>query len=228
MKKAKKYIFTIIIAVSLLATVKIALSKPAKPAEQGTVTTNGMVTQTVKVEKQDLQVNVVASGTTVAENKTNPNYNYLKFEANVDEVDIAKLQKNRDANIKLNSFPDTTFTGKIQDIDDSGTVVNEISNFKVGISLPKDVQGIKAGMTGDVTILVNEKKNALCVPIEAINKNIDGQYYVVLSGSNEEKNIKIGLQNGEYVEVVEGLSEGDKVIISNKVENSANKSNKKS
>lgn len=73
------------------------------------------------------------------------------------------------AKISVTAVPDKTYTGQVKEIAEQGTVMNGVSSFLVTISID-DIANLKSGMTADASILVNEKANALYVPIEAVQK----------------------------------------------------------
>lgn len=146
------------------------------------------------------------------------NYSDLETVIQVDELDIPKVQVGQSVTLKVNSFPDTTYTGKVTDVAKEGTVSNGVSSFNVTIHIddPKDV---KIGMTTEASILTDSKDNVLYVPVEAVHTRGDQKFVFVQSSaasSNGKTNmqrkvVKTGIHNEDSVEITEGLQEGEHV-----------------
>ena len=77
---------------------------------------------------------------------------------------------------------------------------------------------IKDGMFADIKLTLNDSVDALAIPSEAVLEDKDGTKYVYIASENEakRKNIKTGIISDKFTEVVSGISEKDKVIVSGK------------
>lgn len=140
------------------------------------------------------------------------NYDDLQTTVQIDELDIPKVKVGQTASIKVNAFPDTTYTGKVTSVANEGTVSNGVSTFDVTVHMNKPTN-VKVGMTAEVSILVQSKDNALYVPIEAVH-SINNEKYVVVEkgdGSVTRQTVKTGISNEDYVEITDGLTEGEVV-----------------
>ncbi|MGG4041965.1 efflux RND transporter periplasmic adaptor subunit [Bacillus smithii] len=140
------------------------------------------------------------------------NYDDLQTTVQIDELDIPKVKVGQTASIKVNAFPDTTYTGKVTAVANEGTVSNGVSTFDVTVHMNKPTN-VKVGMTTEVSILVQSKDNALYVPIEAVH-SINNEKYVVVEkgdGSVARQTVKTGISNEDYVEITNGLTEGEVV-----------------
>lgn len=140
------------------------------------------------------------------------NYDDLQTTVQIDELDIPKVKVGQTASIKVNAFPDTTYTGKVTAVANEGTVSNGVSTFDVTVHMNKPTN-VKVGMTTEVSILVQSKDNALYVPIEAVH-SINNEKYVVVEkgdGSVARQTVKTGISNEDYVEIKDGLTEGEVV-----------------
>ncbi|MGG4011386.1 efflux RND transporter periplasmic adaptor subunit [Bacillus smithii] len=140
------------------------------------------------------------------------NYDDLQTTVQIDELDIPKVKVGQTASIKVNAFPDTTYTGKVTAVANEGTVSNGVSTFDVTVHMNKPTN-VKVGMTTEVSILVQSKDNALYVPIEAVH-SINNEKYVVVEkgdGSVARQTVKTGISNEDYVEITDGLTEGEVV-----------------
>jgi len=139
----------------------------------------------------------------------------FKIETDIYEEDIVKVKVGNLVDISLVAFPDEDFKGKVISIDPAEKIVNEVVYYEVDIDFEEMPEGIKPGMTADVTIKTMLKENVLTVPEDAV-LNKDGKKIVKIFEGEEvkEKEIVIGLEgSNDLVEIISGLSEGEKVII---------------
>ncbi len=146
------------------------------------------------------------------------NYNNLQAIVQIDELDIPKVQLNQTATLKVNAYPDKSYTGKVTAVANEGTTTNGVSSFDVTIALDQS-QNLKVGMSTEVSILTASKDNALYVPLEAVRTANNQKFVLLASSSNlgqnssmqQQKIVKTGLANEDYVEITEGLTEGETV-----------------
>jgi Membrane-fusion protein len=151
-----------------------------------------------------------SSGNTLAslENKS-----ALQVNISVDELDIGKVQIGQDVNIAVDAFKDKTFKGKVSYIAPTGTVSSGVASFPVRVDV-ENSDGLKTGMTSNVTIIVSSKENAVLVPLEAVIDSRGKKYVRVKEGDTvTQKEVTLGLVNTDSAEVVSGLNEGDKIVI---------------
>ncbi|MGJ3193596.1 efflux RND transporter periplasmic adaptor subunit [Peribacillus frigoritolerans] len=145
-------------------------------------------------------------------------YKKLKTTISVDELDVPSVKKGQKVDIKASAFEDETFTGEVTSVAKEGTYENGVSSFDVTIKIDKPGD-IKIGMSTEVSILTNRVKDALYVPIEAVQ--IDGEEkYVNIqqSGTTEgaastKKVVETGISNDRYIEITSGLEEGQFVSL---------------
>ena len=140
------------------------------------------------------------------------------FEANIDEVDIGQIKLGQKAIVTLDAYPKNKIETKVEKIGFSSTTTRGGGTaFPVKFTLPenKDLR-FKLGMNGDVEIIVEEKKDALTVPSSSVRKR-GGKYYVfaIQNGVVRKKEVKIGLETEEEIEILEGLSENEEVVAKN-------------
>lgn len=146
------------------------------------------------------------------------NYKDLQTVVQIDELDIPKIKKDQTVSLKINAFPDHAYTGKVASVSEEGTSSNGVSTFDVTIHIDKP-ENLKVGMSTEASILTASKESALYVPLDAIHSSNGEKYVQVLSsttssqtnGRTEQKNVKTGLANEDYVEITEGLTEGEVV-----------------
>jgi HlyD family secretion protein len=139
----------------------------------------------------------------------------MQLPVQVDELDLANIKTGMKAEVKVDSIAGRTFQGEVSQVSTVGTTTNGVTFFTVVLSVSNPDQLLKYGMTGTADILIQDKKNVVYLPPEALQR-ANGKRYVTLKkadGTNEEKHeIKIGITSKTQVEITEGLKEGDKVV----------------
>ncbi|WP_296823772.1 efflux RND transporter periplasmic adaptor subunit [uncultured Megasphaera sp.] len=165
--------------------------------------------------------------------------------AKIDETDIGNIKVGQDATFTVDTYTNRTFTAHVSKIsqtdtsntwDTNGTSTSSSSSSSSSASViyyyvtldvddPDDV--LRLGMTARVEINTAEKEDALVVPIAALKTNDNGSYVlrVNASGQTEQVPVTTGIYSDEYVEILSGLSEGDRVSVSY---NATSKSSSKS
>lgn len=136
----------------------------------------------------------------------------------VDESDIGKVYMNQTARIKVQSFPGRTFTGRVTKIAPLGVEKDNVTTFEVQISIDNPGGELKANMTANAEIVLEEHKNVLTVPDQAVlyDKNRNASVWVPDPHGKDGHRIvpiKVGLSNGSRVEVTSGLKAGDTVVL---------------
>jgi len=159
----------------------------------------------------------INEGETVAGIASKP----LFFIINIDNVNIKvdipdvrsnAIELNQKALIKVDSFPNTIYVGKVIEINPA--VDFKTRTFPVKILAENRKHHLKPGMFCRVTIIIKEKKDVLACPINSIMKEDSKLYlFVYENGRVWKKYIKIGLKNQNSAEVLEGLKEGEQVVI---------------
>jgi len=145
----------------------------------------------------------------------------IKFQGQVDEIDILKIKTGQKATISVDAVPDKTFTGTVSFISPYGSAgTGNVVKFNVTIKLdPADVE-LKGGLTASADIVVSSVENVLLVPLSAVTTISGGSFVNVINkatGQPEERQVILGAQNLQFAEVLSGLNEGDKVAIQQKV-----------
>ncbi len=150
------------------------------------------------------------------------NMDEVSLSATVKEADMSDISVGTEANISFTAYPDQIFQAKVTEISDAKSDSNGSVTYEVTVTLRGDVTGLFQGMTGEVTFITKEVKEVLHVSNRAIIRE-SAQSYVKIKGENEQvKKVKVvtGFSDGVNVEIIEGLSEGDVVLIESKVNES--------
>jgi HlyD family secretion protein len=139
------------------------------------------------------------------------------FQIDVDiyEEDIVKVQLGNPVDIEIAAFPGEVFNGKVILIDPAEKLISDVVYYEVKIDFENPPQGIKSGMTADITIKTERKDNVLIIPDAAVTRKNGKETVEVLKGKKSEvTEVKTGLKGSDsMVEVISGLKEGEQVII---------------
>jgi HlyD family secretion protein len=136
----------------------------------------------------------------------------------VDESDIGKVYLGQRARIKVESFKDKTFDGKVTKISPMGVEKDNVTTFEVRVSIQNPGGELKAEMTANAEIILEEHKNVLQIPEGAILYDKDKKASVEIPNSKGKDGkdkiaVNIGISNGAKTEVLSGLKEGDQVVL---------------
>jgi HlyD family secretion protein len=159
---------------------------------------------------------VLGSSATLVMNLGDTSEVYVK--GKVDESDIGKVYLGQPARIKVESFKDKTFNGKVTKISPMGVEKDNVTTFEVRVSIQNPGGELKAEMTANAEIILEEHKNVLQIPEGAILYDKDKKASVEIPDpkGKEGKNkvaVNIGISNGAKTEVLSGLKEGDQVVL---------------
>jgi len=136
----------------------------------------------------------------------------------VDESDIGKVYLGQPARIKVESFKDKTFNGKVTKISPMGVEKDNVTTFEVRVSINNPGGELKAEMTANAEIILDEHKNVLQIPEGAIMYDKDKKASVEIPDSKQKDGkkkipVEIGISNGAKTELLKGLKEGDQVVL---------------
>lgn len=132
----------------------------------------------------------------------------------INEVDISKVNKNQKVEIKLDAYPYEKYDGVLSKIAAKAISYNNVKVFPVEIEIINVDEKLKPGMTANITIIGEQKKDILVVPIRTLFSNDDNQDIVYKVKNDTIANsviVKTGINNFQQVEIIEGLSEGDSI-----------------
>jgi HlyD family secretion protein len=136
----------------------------------------------------------------------------------VDESDIGKVYLGQPARIKVESFKDKTFTGKVTKISPMGVEKDNVTTFEVRVSINNPEGVLKAMMTANAEIILEEHKNVLQIPEGSIIYDKDKKASVEVpepkaKDGKKKIAVNIGISNGAKTELLSGLKEGDQVVL---------------
>lgn len=164
------------------------------------------------VSKQDAKigqsVSANASMVSIISNKR------FEVEANVAEADIAKINVGDTAKITLDAYgSDTFFIAQIIAIDPAATIVEGVATYKTTLQFTDEDGRIKSGLTANIDIASDKKSGVIIIPQRAVFAKNGKKFVKLANGEIKEVEVETGIRGSDgNVEIIKGVSEGDKVI----------------
>jgi len=170
------------------------------------------------VEVGDAVSSILVLGSSATLVMTEGDTREVYVKGKVDESDIGKVYLGQAARIKVESFKDETFNGKVTKISPMGTEKDNVTTFEVRASIENSTGKLKAAMTANAEIILEEHKGVLMIPEGAIIYDKDKKASVEVvdakaDGGKKKTPVEIGISNGAKTEVLKGLKEGDQVVL---------------
>ncbi len=143
---------------------------------------------------------------------------HLIVRAQVDETDIGKITDDMKASVTLDAYPDTKIKAVVEHIYYESQTVNNVTIYPVDL-IPQEVpQFFRSGMNVSVDFMVQDKKDILVIPADAVYKN--GESFVYLKQSNGKESVKarveLGISDDKNVEVISGINQNDRIVVKSK------------
>jgi HlyD family secretion protein len=170
------------------------------------------------VEVGDAVSSILVLGSTATLVFTLGDTSQVYVDGKVDEADIGSVYLGQPARIRIESFKNRVFHGKVTRIAPLGVEKDNVTTFAVRVSIDNPSGEIKAMMTANAEILIDEHKNVLAVPEQAISYDAQKHAFVNVPDSKAKDGMRktavtVGLANGSNTEITSGLKEGDKVVL---------------
>jgi HlyD family secretion protein len=202
-----------------VAQAQAALERADEDLRNSTITSpmDGLVlSRDVEVGDAVSSILVLGSQATLVMTLGDVSEVYVK--GKVDEADISKVYLGQPARIVVESLKEKKFVGKVTKISPMGVEKDNVTTFEVRVSIRNPSGELKANMTANAEIILEEKKNVLLIPEAAVVYDKDRNTSLEVpdpKGENGRRKIaaKLGISNGVKTELVEGLKEGDQVIL---------------
>jgi RND family efflux transporter MFP subunit len=133
--------------------------------------------------------------------------NYVRGE--VDEEDVGEVKLGMEAIVQVYAFRTRTFRAKVAAIQPAADI--ETQRYTIVLDLENPPENLMAGMTGEMNIITGTHDNALLMPTRAL---LIDQALIVKRGIVQSRTVKIGYRTLDFSEVLDGLNEGDRVVLS--------------
>jgi RND family efflux transporter MFP subunit len=136
----------------------------------------------------------------------------MKVDLDIPQEYLPKIVLGQSAEISLQAYPDEKFIGTVTKI--SPVLDLESRTAPIEITVPNEDHRLKSGMFVQAQLILEEHKNVPVIAKEAIMGRAPGGYVYIVEGKTaHQRNIKLGLRQGAYYEVVDGLKAGDSVVV---------------
>lgn len=171
-----------------------------------TAPVDGVITN-VGVKKGE----ILPTGPAIAMLGTTP----YRIEIYVAEVDIPLIAVSQSGSIELDAFPGVFDDLHVSEIDETATDRDGVPKYRVKLDLVSPREDLRVGMTGDTEIVTGMRTDVLSVPRRAVLENAEGKTVVriLVNGEALEKEVTMGMEGSEGEVEVEGVSEGDVVVV---------------
>jgi len=143
--------------------------------------------------------------------------NDFEVETNIPEVDISKVKLGNEVEITLDAYGgDVIFKAAVISIDPAETIIEGVTTYKVKVLFNEEDEKIKSGMTANMTIFGKKSENVIAIPQRAVITKDTGKFVRILNGNEaREVEVTLGIRGSSgNIEILSGVNEGDKVIIS--------------
>jgi HlyD family secretion protein len=189
----------------------------------------------VVVDRQiDIGQTVAASFQTPTLFKIAQDLRKMQIDANFAEADIGQIRTGQHVNFNVDAFPDRTFEGIVKQIRMNATTTSNVVTYDIVVTVDNPQEILLPGMTAYVTIIEDQRQNALLVPNAALrfhpttqkmaklssrqrmhnDDSTKGHLFVLQNGQLKKITITTGITDGKYTEIVKGsLKANDKVIV---------------
>lgn len=164
----------------------------------------------------------IREGATVRERQaiiTIPDMTRMAVKVKIHESYIKKIKKGQKARITVDAFPDKALTGEVTKVgvlpDSQNRWMNpDLKVYLTTITVDGTQDWVKPGMSAKVEILVDKIDNCVYVPVQAVSPDGDKQVcYIGRSSNPERREVQIGEFNDEFIEIKNGLREGEMVLL---------------
>ncbi len=149
-----------------------------------------------------------------------PDTTQLKVDINIQETWINRIEAGQKAKITTTAFPDKVFYGKVlkkapMAASQSSSLMADVKVYTTEVSIDGTYDYLRTGMTAKVEIIIDELKDVLFVPIQSVVSEEASENkicYVMTDNGYEHRPVEIGLFNDDFVEIKNGLTEGEQVL----------------
>ena len=155
----------------------------------------------------------------------------LTFEMRIDELDINKIQSGQEVSITADAVEGKSFTGIVDKVSINGTTVSSRTTYPITVNIVEPGE-LKPGMNVSADVIIEHVGEVLAVPVEAVNRGAEKPYVLVAvegaldkegnvsdPSKLERREVILGRNDESYIEIADGLEEGDVVVWENEVTN---------
>lgn len=148
-----------------------------------------------------------------------------EVEVSVSEVDCLKVEVGQKVEIELDILEGQIFTGKVAEVSEYANTASGVVTVPVTVLLDEVSPYFKPGFSATAEIIVHSVEDVVVVPVTAISKGNQGSMVIRVDNNQAKPTpVKTGISDGYYQEIIEGLQEGDRIIVNNYQMNSTENS----
>ncbi len=149
---------------------------------------------------------------------TLPNLSSMQVNTAVHESVLDQVRPGLKAVVRVDAFADRSYQGTVKSVavlpDQGGWLASDTKVYKTIVTVDEEVAQLKPGMTAVVEIDIEQLKNIVSVPIQAIvQRGSENWCYVKTPGDVEKRPVTLGKTNDKFVEIKQGLTDNDMVVL---------------
>ena len=206
-----------------LENAQLSLQNAQEKLEDYTITST--ITGEVIEKNLDVGDNISgmsSSGSTVTYPAVIYDRSQLTFDMAIDERDISKIQVGQKVEITADALDGQSFTGVVDKVNINGTTVNGNTSYPVTVKVDGAPEELYPGMNVSARVIVEEAGSVLTLPVEAVERGdtvlvalpgcLDENRLIANLSATEQRQVTLGRNDDNYIEIVDGLEEGDVVV----------------
>ncbi len=143
----------------------------------------------------------------------------IKIQSDISEIDIPKIREH-DGNavtIVFDAYPERTYSGKVISVEPKEILKEGDTYYRVNFQIDEPTEELRRGMSADVTVQVAQKSNVLKIPVFMMQEQSGKSFVTVFEqGATRQVEVRTGITDGDMVEITDGLTEGQTIIVSTK------------
>lgn len=140
----------------------------------------------------------------------------LIVKAQVDETDIGRVKAGQKAVVSLDAYPDIKVLSRVDHIAYESKLVSNVTIYEVDI-LPQTIPAVfRSGMSAEVTIVVQSKKNVLTLALSAVHRTKESTFVWVQDSTGKntaKKQIQVGMSDEKNTEILSGITPSDNIVV---------------
>lgn len=136
----------------------------------------------------------------------------MEIRSDINELDINKIKKGQPVEIRFDAIAEVSYEGKVSKIAPVGMSRGNIVTYGVGIKILNPDGRVKPDMSCDIDLVLERAENVIYLPIDAVKKEEGKSFVLIKKGEKfSRKEVILGIADGQYVEIKEGVKEGEEV-----------------
>lgn len=183
------------------------------------------------VIEKNVEVGDNVGGSSSSANATSPymaviyDLSALTFEVRIDELDINKIQVGQKVEITADALDGQSFTGVVDKVNINGTTAGGVTTYPVTVKVDGTPEALKPGMNISAEIIVEHAGQVLTIPVDAVSRGnqvlvagpgcLDENGNVVDLTAIQTRQVTLGRNDENYIEILDGLEEGEVILIEN-------------